>query len=115
MPVDPGQFPLICATCDLRIPLGSTVTDGKVSNYSGIIVMFGITQVTLEPICDSILGFTYMFVIANIVFQAINQITDLKFSKSYGIVGPIVTIHYGYCPEYSTTVLARIGPHANFL
>ena len=49
----------------------------KVSCHCSIQVVFYVKQVTLEPIYDSIFSLTYIFDVAPIAFNTVNQIVTL--------------------------------------
>ena len=50
---------------------------------------------TLESVCDSILGLTVIFNVASIAFQAINCIIAVTVYMCPSIVGSSVMIHFG--------------------
>ena len=62
----------------------------KVSCHCGIQVVFYVKQVTLEPICDSIFSLTYLFDVAPIAFNTVNQIVTLAGALGHCVISFVV-------------------------
>ena len=71
--------------------------NGKMYTKSSIVMMFLFKHLSLQPVHDSVPGFTYTLDIAITALQKINQIIALTITKYYGVIGYVVIIHYSFC------------------
>ena len=69
----------------------------KVPSHCCVIVMFDVINMTLESVNDSIPCLSYIFDMAALAFQAINEIVALAGAFGNGIVGCVV-IEVSYSP-----------------
>ena len=69
----------------------------KMSCHCCVTVMFGVKDMTLESVNDSVLCLAYIFDVAPFTFQAINEIVALACAIADSVVGCVV-IEIGYFP-----------------
>ena len=62
----------------------------KMSGHCGIIIVFGVKNMTLESIHDSIFGLSYIFSVPPVAFYTIYKVVTLACAFGNCIVGCIV-------------------------
>ena len=68
----------------------------KVSCHCCIIIVFNVTNVTLESIYDSNFSLSYIFVMVPIVFKTIYEVVTLTCAISKCIIGFVTTQVFGF-------------------